>query len=119
MSITSQTKKRWLSWPIYIVLFLVIMQGANWWKTQNAPSGNLSEFTGKLMDGSTFTIAQFAGKPVLFHFWATWCPVCELGNTNVQSISQDYPVISIASWSEGETEVKACTSSKPFGQIAA
>ncbi len=107
MSITSQTKKRWLSWPIYIVLFLVIMQGANWWKTQNAPSGNLSEFTGKLMDGSTFTIAQFAGKPVLFHFWATWCPVCELGNTNVQSISQDYPVISIASWSEGETEVKA------------
>jgi len=83
------------------------MQGVNWWKTQDAPSGNLSEFGGELMDGSIFTIAQFAGKPVLFHFWATWCPICNLQKGSVQSISEDYPVISIASWSEGDAEVKS------------
>ena len=101
----TQTKKHWRSWLVYILLFLVVMQAANWWKTRDAASGNLSEFTGELMDGSVFTISEFAGKPVLFHFWATWCPICELENDTIQSISQDYHVISIASWSEGEAEV--------------
>ena len=103
----TQTKKYWRSWLVYILLFLVVMQAANWWKTRDAASGNLSEFTGELMDGSAFTISEFAGEPVLFHFWATWCPICELENDTIQSISQDYQVISIASWSEGEAEVKA------------
>ena len=102
----TQTKKRWLSWLVYILFFLVVMQAANWWKTQDAASGNLSEFSGELINGSSFTIADFSGEPVLFHFWATWCPICELENGTIQSISQDYRVISIASWSEGETEVK-------------
>jgi len=103
----TQTKKHWRSWLVYILLFLVVMQAANWWKTRDTASGNLSEFTGELMDGSAFTISEFAGKPVLFHFWAAWCPICELENDTIQSISQDYQVISIASWSEGEAEVKA------------
>ena len=99
-------KKRWRSWLVYILLFLVVMQAANWWKTQDAASGNLSAFSGELINGSSFTIAEFAGEPILFHFWATWCPICELENGTIQSISQDYRVISIAAWSEGETEVK-------------
>ena len=37
------------------------MQGANWWKSQNAQSGNLSEFSGELMNGAEFTIADFSG----------------------------------------------------------
>jgi len=101
------TKNRWLSWLIYIVLFLVVMQGANWWKTRNTQSGNLSEFSGELINGRTFTIAEFSGKPVLFHFWAIWCPICDLEKDSIESIANDYPVISIASWSEGKTEVEA------------
>lgn len=103
----TQTKKNWRSWLLYLLFFLVIMQAVNWWKTRDAVSGNLSNFTGELMDGTAFTISEFTGKPVLFHFWATWCPICELENGTIQSISQDYQVISIASWSEGEAEVKA------------
>lgn len=103
----TQTKNRWLSWTLYIVFFLVVVQGANWWKSRNAQSGNLSEFSGELMDGTEFTIAEFSGKPVLFHFWATWCPICDLEKDSIESISHDYPVISIASWHEEEAEVKA------------
>ena len=103
----TQTKKRWRSWLVYILFLLVVFQLANWWKTRDALSGNLSEFTGELMDGSAFTISEFTGEPVLFHFWATWCPICELENGTIQSISKDYPVISIASWTEGAAEVKA------------
>ena len=103
----SKTKKQLYTWLIYILLFIVVMQAANWWKTRDIQKGNLSQVTGELMDGTQFSIADFAGEPVLFHFWATWCPICELENGTIQSIAQDYAVISIASWSEGESEVKA------------
>jgi len=102
-----KTRKNWLPWLLYIVLFLVVMLSANWWKSRDALNGNLSEFSGELMDGTTFTISEFSGKPVLFHFWATWCPICDLEIDSIESISHDYQVISIASWSEGKTEVKA------------
>lgn len=83
------------------------MLGANMWKTRNITSGILSELDGLLMDGTEFTISEFSGKPVLIYFWATWCPICNMVNGSVQSISEDYPVISIASWSDGEVKVKA------------
>lgn len=103
----AQTKNRCYSWLIYIVIFLLVMLGANMWKTRDITSGNLSELNGELMDGTEFTISEFSGRPVLIYFWASWCPICNLVNGNVQSISEDYPVISVASWSEGEVEVKA------------
>lgn len=102
----TRKKNHWRSWLLYILFLLAVMQAANWWKTRDAASGNLSEFSAELIDDNTFTISDFTGKPVLFHFWATWCPICELEHGTIQSISQDYPVISIASWSEGKAEVK-------------
>jgi peroxiredoxin len=103
----SKIKKQLYTWLIYLLLFIVVMQAANWWKTRDVQKGNLSQVTGELIDGTQFSIADFAGEPVLFHFWATWCPICELENGTIQSITQDYTVITIASWSEGESEVKA------------
>jgi len=103
----SKIKKQLYTWLIYLLLFIVVMQAANWWKTRDVQKGNLSQVTGELMDGTQFTIADFSGEPVLFHFWATWCPICKLENGTIQSIAQDYAVITIASWSEGEPEVKA------------
>ena len=103
----SKIKKQLYTWLIYLLLFIVVMQAANWWKTRDVQKGNLSQVNGELMDGTQFSIADFAGEPVLFHFWATWCPICELENGTIQSITQDYTVITIASWSEGASEVKA------------
>ena len=103
---SAQAKKYLFAGLSYLVIFVVVSQGVSWWKSRDAPTGNLSEFNIELMDGSQFAISKFSGKPVLFHFWATWCPICDLENGSIESISHDYPVVTFASWSEGEAEVK-------------
>ena len=107
MFITPKVKKYLLTGLSYLIILFVISQGVSWWKSRNALSGNLSEFNVELMDGSRFMISEFSGEPVLFHFWATWCPVCDLQKGSIESIAKDYLGISVASWSEGEAEVKS------------
>lgn len=102
----ARTKKFVLAGLSYLVIFIVVSQAASWWKSRDAPTGDLSDFDGELMDGSRFAVSMFSGQPVLLHFWATWCVICDIEKNSVQSIAQDYPVITIASWSEGVSEVE-------------
>jgi len=38
----------------------------------------------------------YKGKPLLVHFWATWCPTCKLEASNIESVSKVYNVVTIA-----------------------
>lgn len=64
-------------------------------------------FTGQLIDGSMATLEEFAGKPLILHFWATWCPTCRLEAPAIESLSNDYQVVSIAVESGDAAEVGA------------
>ena len=45
-------------------------------------------------------------KPILIHFWATWCPTCKLEASNIQKISQNYEVLTIAVNSGSNKDIK-------------
>jgi len=45
-------------------------------------------------------------KPLMIHFWATWCPVCKIEAPNIQKISKDYNVLTIASQSGTDEEIQ-------------
>ena len=50
--------------------------------------------TVQLVDGSSYTLKE--GKPVIVHFWATWCPTCKLEAANIDRVSQKYEVLTVA-----------------------
>jgi thiol-disulfide isomerase/thioredoxin len=54
----------------------------------------LPELNVRLLDGSDYNIKK--GKPLIVHFWATWCPTCKLEASNIETLSKKYEVLSVA-----------------------
>jgi thiol-disulfide isomerase/thioredoxin len=47
-------------------------------------------FTGTTLDGAAFDGAGLTGKPVVFWFWAPWCPKCQAEGPAVAKIAEKY-----------------------------
>ena len=61
---------------------------------------------GRALDGSPLSLSSLQGRPVLVHFWATWCPVCRLGDANIQAVSQHHAVLTVATQSGDVTALR-------------
>ena len=59
----------------------------------------------ELLYGSTFQIKK--GKPLVIHFWSTSCPACKLEAPNIETVSKEYDVLSIAVNSGSDEKVTA------------
>jgi thiol-disulfide isomerase/thioredoxin len=46
------------------------------------------------------------GKPVVIHFWATWCPTCKLEAPNIDSMKDDVHIITIAVNSGSDKDIQ-------------
>ena len=58
-----------------------------------------------LLNTSTYSLKK--GKPVVIHFWATWCKVCKLEAQNIETLSKQYEVLTIAVNSGDNGEIEA------------
>ncbi|MFD0903200.1 redoxin family protein [Actinomadura sediminis] len=55
---------------------------------QNVPEA--LRFKGETLDGEPFDGATLAGKPVVFWFWAPWCPKCIAEGPDVAKAAEKY-----------------------------
>jgi cytochrome c biogenesis protein CcmG/thiol:disulfide interchange protein DsbE len=69
-----------------------------------------ADFSLKLLDGRTVRLSQFAGRPVLVDFWASWCPPCREEAPMLARVEREYAAhgvvfLGIALWdAEGDAE---------------
>lgn len=92
---------------IFAVMLFVI---ANVMSTIRAPeleSDRFPEIKEVLIDGSIFQSSEVHHQPIVVHFWATWCPTCKLEAPNIQSVSEEYTVLTIAVQSGSDAKVEA------------
>ncbi len=58
-----------------------------------------------LLDSTSYTLKK--GKPIVIHFWATWCKVCKLEAQNIETLSKQYEVLTIAVNSGENAKIQA------------
>ena len=89
-----------------VLIVLAVFLAIRVYLTQGSiKSGPAPVFAGELLDGSTFQLDDFRGKPALIHFWATWCKICALNDGAIDDLAKDRQVITVAMESGGKTEI--------------
>jgi peroxiredoxin len=101
-------KPRWRRVTAEILLFALIYLAFRAWMQRDLPSGPAPVVQGITLDGRHVDLAALGkGRPVLLHFWATWCPVCKLEQGTIDAVSRDYPTLTIATQSGDAQAVQA------------
>lgn len=80
----------------WVLAFAVIYSGIRAWQHRNLVHGLAPQFSATTLQGKTFTLAGKRDKPLLVHFWASWCRICRMEQSSIDSIARDHDVITIA-----------------------
>ena len=97
--------KRYFKEFIYFIIIITLLTNAiSLYKSQSLNSEPLNLKRVNLLDNVTYNLPD--KKPLLIHFWATWCPTCKLEASNIEFISHRFEVITIAVNSRRDDEIK-------------
>jgi len=80
----------------FIVMLFIISNIVSYYKSSNI---NKSKF-----DIENISLTN---KPILVYFWATWCPICKVESPNIQTLSKNYQVVTIAVNSGDDKKIKS------------
>ena len=76
------------------LMLFVVSNVLSYLRKPELSSNQLPQIEAQLLDGTQFSVKK--GKPLVLHFWATWCPTCKLEASNIESVSKEYEVLTIA-----------------------
>ncbi len=90
-----------------LFLLLLVVWALEALLTLNAASGMAPNISASTIQGKAFELQTLHGQPAVIHFWANWCPICELEQGTINTLAADYPFISVAMQSGSDDEVRA------------
>lgn len=101
--------KPWQKWAIELLVIVALVAAVRAWTQRDLVTGPAPPLDGRLLGGEAVSLARLAEErgPVLVHFWAAWCPVCDLEHGSVQAISEDHTVLGVAMQSGSAADVAA------------
>ncbi|MBI5545571.1 MAG: redoxin domain-containing protein [Deltaproteobacteria bacterium] len=100
-------RRKWLRRVVEPLLIIGLLLGVRAWQQRNAVSGPAPRLQGTAVTGEPLSLEALRGGPVLVHFWATWCSVCDTVKGSIDAIAHDYAVISVAEDSGQAAELHA------------
>lgn len=89
---------------IFFILMTIFANILSLYRSNNLNKEALNISSVSLLHDSSYTLPK--NEPILIHFWATWCPTCKAEAPNIQTISENYNVLTIALKSGSDTEIE-------------
>jgi thiol-disulfide isomerase/thioredoxin len=89
---------------VFIVMLTVAMNAMSYYRSLDLNKENLDIKSFKLLNNTEYSLPK--NKAIIVHFWATWCPTCKFEASNIEKISKDYEVITIAVQSGTKEEIE-------------
>lgn len=102
----SLPKRIYRHWSFRIVLIVVLVLGIRTYQQHGVASGKAGPLAGADLQGKAVSLQELKGKTVLVYFWATWCGVCKVMADNVENVSRDHTVFTVASLSGSAEDVE-------------
>jgi len=91
-----------------LILFFIIMSiFANilsFYRSADLNKDRLHLSSMTLLNNQSYTLPK--NEPLLIYFWGTWCPVCKIQSKNIETVSKDFNVLSIAVKSGSNLEIE-------------
>ena len=87
------------------LLLIIVYIGIQLWQSIGAIKGAAPIVIEQTIDGEEIDLRSYKSKPVVVYFWADWCPICKFQNSVINDLTEDYKVISIATFSEDKQGV--------------
>jgi thiol-disulfide isomerase/thioredoxin len=115
MTTTPQRIPAYVWWAIELLVVVVLALAARRWQQEGTARGVAPELAVADLRGARVHIG--GGRPVLVHFMAEWCGVCDLVEASVVSVSSDHEVIFVASRSGAEAAVRAWVEASPLASV--
>lgn len=78
----------------FVIVMSIFANIISLYKAQDLNKEALTQINLTLINDAKYKFPT--DKPILIHFWATWCPICKIEASNIQTIANHYEVLTIA-----------------------
>jgi thiol-disulfide isomerase/thioredoxin len=79
-----------------IIIITILLNIVSFLKRPDLESQILPKFELMTTKHKIINSDNYKDRAVVLHFWATWCPTCKLEASNIEKISKNHQVITVA-----------------------
>lgn len=112
-----QARPRWRT-ALEIVAIVLVFLVVRAWQASGTAAGQAPAFALTSLDGETVALGAPRAEPVVVHFFASWCGVCEAEEGSIASLAGDHEVIGVATQSGSASEVREYVSAHDLGELS-